>query len=452
MSLIKKLDREFLRRWIKLATPIAVQQMIVVSLGLVDVIMVGQLGEKAVASVGLAEQLVFLLFLLMFGISSGSAIFTAQYWGQKDIRRIRSVLGICLIMSVGSSLLFCLAAITIPERILTIYTTDPEVIALGSSFLRIAGVSYIAVAITTSYANVLRSTEQVKLPMYAGIVALSLNTALNYGLIFGNFGLPQLGVLGAAVSTTISRWVECLLLLAAVYKLKLPAAANWQSLRQITNLPLARYFKTIAPVVLTEMLWSLGVTTYNAIYAHIGTEAIAAVNIANSIDKVLFVIFIALGSASAILIGNEIGAGHLDKATRYARNSILIAPVLALILGVTIIANIQHLLFFYKVSPITATYIYNIVRIMALMLVIRSSNFILLIGVLRSGGDTRFAFFIDAGVIWAVGVPLAFVGAFVFKWPIHGVYMLVMVEEALKLGLGLWRFRSHKWINRLVAA
>lgn len=444
-------DRAFLVKVVRLAGPITGQQLVMVLLGMIDIVMIGQLGDAAVAAVGLANQLFFVLVLLLFGIGSGAAIFTAQYWGQHDVGRIRSVLGLSLLLSLAGGLLFSLVSILLPVQVLALFSNDPAVLAEGSPYLQLVGLSYLATAITFSYAAVLRSMEQVKLPLLVGLVALVVNALLNYGLIFGHWGLPALGVAGAAIATTIARWLECGLLLLVIYRRRLPVAARLSELLYWRPISLPRYFKTSLPVILTEILWALGVTAYQAIYARIGTEAVAAVNIAVSIDRVTFAIFIGLAHAAAIMIGNRIGAGQLGRAMLYARRFLALGPLVAVGLGLLLLVSIEPMLTLYEVSALTKFYTARLLLIIALLLALRVTNLLLLIGVLRSGGDTRFGFVIDAGVIWLVGVPLALMGAFVFNWPVYWVYLLVMGEEAVKLSLGLWRVYSRRWIHQLAA-
>jgi len=296
-------DKNFLSTMLRLASPIIIQNLIFSSLGLVDGLMIGQLGEDAVAAVGIANQVFFLVSLLFFGITSGTAIFTAQYWGQKDIKRIQSVMGLSLLMSVAGSLIFSLVAILIPVKVLSLYTTDPEVITQGSRYLQIVAFSYVLTAITNSYSAVMRSTENVKLPMLISLLALSFNTVLNFCLILGNFGFPALGVSGAAIATVSSRLLETSLLLIIAYHQKLPVAARFKDLLNYRILSLSKFFKTTLPVIATEIAWSFGIATYNVVYARIGTESIAAINIAGTLDRLIFVVFIGLGNACAIMIG-----------------------------------------------------------------------------------------------------------------------------------------------------
>jgi putative MATE family efflux protein len=442
-------DKKFLSTMIKLASPIMLQNLVFSSLGLVDGLMIGQLGEDSVAAVGVANQVFFLLQLLLFGITSGTAIFIAQYWGQKDLKRIRSVLGLCLLMSLISSLVFAITAIIFPLRILSIYTADPAVLVQGESYLRVVAFSYIFIAFTFSFSAALRSTENVRLPMAISLLAFSINTLLNYCLILGNFGLPALGVYGAAIATVISRTLETFLLLVLVYKKRLPVAGQITSLLDFGILPLRKIFKTILPVIATEITWSLGIATYNVIYARIGTESIAAINIASTLDRLLFVVFLGLGMACSIMLGNRIGAGEIDLAKDYGKKFLVIGVTGASLFGLIMIFLANPLLSFYKISTATVDYTFRIMIAMALSLPIRSSNFMILIGILRSGGDTRFAFIADAGMVWAVGVPLALLGAYVLELPVYWVYPLVLIQEIISVSLGLYRFFSNKWIHPL---
>ncbi|MCD6425858.1 MAG: MATE family efflux transporter [Anaerolineales bacterium] len=444
-------NKKFLNTMLKLAAPIMLQNLIFSSLNLVDGVMIGQLGESAVAAVGIANQIFFLVSLLFFGVGSGSAIFAAQYWGRKDTERIQSVLGLSLLMSISGAVLFSLVAILLPVQVISIYSKDPAVISQGSVYLQIVAFSYVVTAITNSFAFVLRSTENVKLPLLTSLVALSLNTLMNYGLVLGNFGLPSLGVKGAAIATIISRLIEVVLLLLIIYRRKLPVAAKLPALLNFKILSIKKFFNTTLPVIATEIIWSFGITTYNVVYARIGTESIAAVNIAGTLDRIIFVVFIGLGNACAIMIGNRIGAQENELATDYAKKYLLLGAIGASVLGLIMFLFVTPLLSFYQVSAATIDLTVKLISLMALSLPVRSLNLILLIGVLRAGGDTRVAFFIDAGSVWVVGVPMAFIGAYVLGLPVHWVYLMVLADEAFKLVFGLYRFFSQRWINYLVA-
>ena len=201
-------DRRFFSTMLKLAVPITIQQLVISSTNLLDVLMIGQLGETTIAAMGLSNQIFFLLVIFLFGISSGSAIFTAQYWGKGDLKKLRKVMGIGLTLAVSVPIFYTLIALLIPKTVLSIYTKDQAVIELGSQYLQIVGFGYIFTAISLTYVSVLRSTQNVRLPMIITIIALSTNVLLNYCLILGNFGFPALGIRGAAIGTLIARILE----------------------------------------------------------------------------------------------------------------------------------------------------------------------------------------------------------------------------------------------------
>jgi putative MATE family efflux protein len=351
---------------------------------------------------------------------------------------------------MGSSFIFSLGAIFMPEYILSIYTNDPEVIKLGSQFLHIIGWSYVITSITFSYATVLRSVEQVKLPMLVSLIALGTNTCLNYLLIFGHAGFPALGVQGSAIANCIARYLECFLMLMLVYRSQSILAAPIANLFTIPWRFLPQFFKTTLPVVLTEVLWSVGITVYNIIYAHISTEAITATNIAGTIERVAFVLFLGVGSAGAVMIGNLIGANKIDLAKKYAHYFITIAPTTAIIIGLFIFVSRRNILTLYDISPLATDYTLAILAIISFALPLKATNFTMLVAVIRSGGDTRFALMLESMTIWVIGVPLAFLGAFVWHLPVYWVYLLVMTEELVKCIVGLYRVHSGKWVNNLV--
>lgn len=447
-------DRKFLWSMLVIAVPVAFQQLITASLNMVDVLMVGQLGETSIAALGLANQVFFLLILFLFGVTSGMAIFTAQFWGKGDTNSIRRVLGISLSISVLASGLFTLAALLIPETIMGFYTEDREVIELGASYLRIVGLSYIMVGIVTSYMAVLRSMAMVMLTAVVTVMALIFKTGLGYILIFGKWGLPAFGVRGAAIATALGWTFELILLLILVYALRTPLAANPLTFFHFDRAFLFKVLKTSMPAAVNEVFWSFGITVYNAVYARIGTDAIAAVNINATIEELFFVLFIGLGNACSVMVGNKIGAGEKDVSYEYGRRFLTLGILGALLAGMTVILIREPFigLGLYDISPAAADNLRMLMLAFSLSLWLRVHNFMLFIGALRAGGDTRFAMFMEIFSIWAVGVPMALLGGFVFHLPVYWVYVMVLAEEAVKAIVIQFRFHSRKWIHDLVNA
>jgi putative MATE family efflux protein len=450
MSLSFLKDRTFLREVLTIALPISFQQLINASLNMIDVVMVGQLGETAIAALGLANQVFFVLIIILFGLTSGMAIFTAQFWGKKEIEPIRKVLGISIIFSSGIAFLFTLGAILIPETLLGFYTTDLEVIRLGSSYLRIVGYTYIPIALATSYIAVLRSIQLVRITVIASTVALVFKTILGYLLIFGIGGFPALGVRGAAIGTACGWALELILLLILVYARKTPLATSPLTFFRFDFSFLGRVLRTASPAVANEMFWSLGITTYNAIYAHIGTDAIAAININATIEELSFVAFVGIGNACAVIVGNRIGAQQKEAAYQTVKRIATLSVIFAWTVGILVFAGRDLVTNLYDLSPVGANNVRMLLLMMGCTVWIRMFNFVIFIGALRAGGDTRFALIMEICSIWLIGVPAAYLGAFVFHFPVYYVYLMVMIEEAAKAFVSVWRFRSRRWIHDLV--
>ncbi len=442
-------DRDYYRRLVRIAFPITLQNLVTASLNMVGAVMIGQLGAVPVAAVGLANQVFFLLNLMLFGITTGSAMFTAQLWGKRDIANIRKVLGLALTLGLGVAVLFLVVAEVFPNVALGVYSQDPAVIAQGSEYLSIIGFSFLMFAISFCYAIILRSTGDVKTPLTVTFTSLGLNTLLSYLLIFGKLGLPALGVRGAAIAVLVSRATECGLYLWLTYRKDSPAAATLRELFSY-NLEFARkVLKPVLPVVANEMLWSLGTTAYSVVYARISTDAIAAMNIIFAVDQVAQVLFNGLGHACAIMVGNHIGAGDEQQAFSYAARTEALGMLGALGVGGLVLASANPVLSLYNIPPLVVEFAQHAFIILGLFMFIRASNMIMFIGIFRSGGDTRFAFILDGVIIWVLGVPLACLGAFYFHLPVYWVYLLAMSEEVSKWALGMYRFLTRKWIHNL---
>jgi putative MATE family efflux protein len=416
---------------------------------MVGTIMIGQKGDTAVAAVGLAGQLFFLLNLAVFGIASGSAIFTAQLWGKKDVPNIHRVLGLTLVLALLAGIFFFLLAYIFPDRVMAFYSNDPNVISLGSTYLRIYGFSFLFFAITVSYSTVLRSVGNVRMPLVVSSLALVLNTLLSYGLIFGRLGLPELGVTGAAIAIAISRILECAGIVSATYLTRSPVAAKIKEILDIDWSFIMRVLKPVLPVVLNEVLWSLAITTYNAIYAHIDTESIAAINMLSTIENLAWAFINGISLSTAVMVGHRIGRGEEEQAYLTAGRSLGMAGGLGVLLGGVSLLGGDSILALFIVSPIVIANAQRLLTIFGLVLWVRAMNATIVVGILRGGGDTRFSLFLDGFIIWIVGVPLAALGVFAFHLPVHWIYLLAMTEEVTKCCIGLIRFFSRKWIHNL---
>jgi putative MATE family efflux protein len=456
VSIIRKIldfyrDTEYFYEVRKIAVPIIIQKLMFSGLNLLGVVFVGQKGDGSVAAVGLAGQIAFLLNLVHFGIISGAAMFTAQFWGRRDVPNLRRVLGLCLMLAVSASFVFFALAQLLPSQILHIYSRDAAVIELGTGYIRTFSWTFLFFAITFSYALVMRSTGDVKTPTTISVGALLISTFLSYSLIFGKFGLPELGIQGAALAAVIARALECATLLVITYWKKSPVAASFRELTDFDSAFVRKVIKPLLPVIVNELFWSLGITTYNIIYGRMGTTSYAAINIVSTIEQVAFVLFIGIANATSVLVGNNIGAGQEDRAYTYAGRSLGLGFVGGILIGTLLQLVKVPVLSLYNVSPEVIENAGHIINIVSLFLWVRVNNMTIVIGILRAGGDTRFSLFLDGIIIWLVGVPTAYLGANVLHLPVYFVYLCAMSEEAAKWFLGLHRYFSRKWINNLAA-
>src|SRR5215211_6746177 len=444
-------DAEYFREVQKIAVPIIIQQLMFSGLNMLGVVFVGQKGDASVASVGLAGQVAFLLNLVHFGIISGAAMFTAQFWGRNDIPNLRRVLGLCLMLAISASLIFFALAQFLPFQILGIYSKDTAVIELGATYMRTFSWTFLFFAVTFSYALVMRSTGDVKTPTAVSVVALTISTFLSYSLIFGKFGLPEVGIRGAAIAAVIARAFECITLITITYLKKSPVAASLRELTDFDVTFVSKVIKPMLPVILNELFWSLGITTYNIIYGRMGTQAYAAINIVSTIEQLAFVFFIGISNATSVIVGNRIGAGREEEAYVYAGRSLGIGVLGGIVLGLILQLVKAPVLSLYNVSPEVIQNASHILNVVSFFLWIRVNNMTTVVGILRAGGDTRFSLFLDGIIIWLVGVPMAYIGAFVLHLPVYFVYLCAMSEEATKWFLGVYRYRTRRWINNLAA-
>ena len=434
---------------VKLAAPIILQNLFNSLMNLVSGIMVGQLGDISVAAQGLAGQINYLLFILMFGISSGGAIFFAQFWGSRNIHNIRKVLGVTLSMALMTASAITLLSLFFPGVVLRIYSNDEAVIAMGSQYLRLLAPSFLMFAITYVFSSALRSTGNVKLPMLVSTSTLVLDIILAYGLIFGKLGLPKIGILGGAIAVTISQAIAVILLISFTYRQGSPVAATIKEMFAFNGDFLKKVLRRTGSVMGNEFFWGLGMSMYSVIYAHINTESIAAYNIMNSIDNLAFVFFMGLSDACAIIVGNTIGEGKEELAFKYARRIIRITLVVGILMGVIILIVAPRILSIYKISPTVFQFTRYLILVEAAFFWARALNLTTFVGSFRSGGDTRFAYFLDIGSLWGIGIPLAAVGAFIFHLPVYLVYLLAMSDEVFKFIVSQVHFSRRKWIHNL---
>ena len=442
-------NKEFYRSLFTIAVPIMLQNLVNSFVNMVDTVMIGRLGTTEIAAVGLGNQIFFLYTMVMYGISSGGAIFTAQYWGKKEIAGIKKYTGICLTISLVTGILFTLLCGYIPELLIGFYSKDPAVIEAGASYLKTLSPSFIPFALSFVVMTILRSIEKVRLAMVSTIIALVINMVLNYLFIFGVGSIPAMGVAGAALATVIARFIEMIILVAVSYAKKYPLAGTLRELFSFDRTMLARFAVIASPVIVNELLWAFGITMQNFVFARTNTDAIAAFNITGTVSQLTWVVFIGLGNGASVLVGKKIGEGREDVAREYASLIIRFAPLVACGAALILIPVSRLLPFLFNVTPLVIANTNIMFIILSLTYPFRAFNMSMIVGVCRAGGDTVFCVIYDVIFLWIIALPLAMLSAFVFSAPVWVIYLCFCAEEPFKVMLGLWRYRSGKWLRNV---
>ncbi len=443
-------DKKFLKAMLAIAIPIALQNLITSSLNMIDTLMISSLGDASIAGVGLANQVFFLYMLMVFGINSGSSIFISQFWGKKDNDNIKKILGLAIFLGSLVGVVFTLIAFFFPEKLMRIFTKDLEVISLGKDYLKIVSFSYIITAIGFSFSVASRSIGQARMPMVVSGISFLTNTLFNYLLIFGKFGFPRLGVKGAAYGTLIARIVELIFILYGIYSNGGVLAGSIEELTSWNKEFVFKYLKTTYPVIINETIWALGNVMYSIAYARIGKEATAAVQVAITVQNIFMVISRGLANSCTVMVGNKIGAEEEETAIIYAKRFLVLATIIGIVLGATLFISSSPVLNLFKnLTPEVYDTANKLLKIIGLVFFIKMFNGTMIVGVLRGGGDTKFSMLLEMASIWLVGVPLAFLGALVFKLPVHIVLALVTLEEVVKAIISIPRLVSKKWVRNV---
>ncbi len=447
------LDKKFWRSMLTLAIPIAVQNLLTSSFTLVDTLMVGQLGDVSLAAVGMAGQWSWLLNMLTFGICSGAAVFFSQYFGEGNKRGIIHTYGLASVSGLFFAFLFMLVGFFAPGTVIRIFNRDPAVLAAGIGYLKIAVFSYPAIMINMLINMVLRSTKRVKLPMFVSFFTTILNAFLDYGLIFGAFGLPKLGVQGAAIATVISAWSGPVIIFVITAFLRDDIFfAPIKTIFGFDKTFITGFFKRAFPVILNETLWGLGTVAYNAIFANMGYEYSAAVSILRTFENIAFAFFAGMTNAACVVIGQDIGSGEIRRALRNSTRFMIVVPAVGILIGGAVILFQDALIGIFNmggsISDKTLQAARGIMLVYALELAIRNIPYVAIVGVFRSGGDTKKGMKYELFSLWLLSVPVTFIAAFVFKLPFTAVFACsYLCEDYLKAILCLKHFKTKTWIK-----
>ena len=449
MLKIRGEERAAYSRIMKLTGPIILQNLLSAAVNSADVVMLNFVGQEHISAVSLAAQYASILFMVLYGLGTGVTMLSAQYFGKGDMRAVDAVEGIALRFSLGVTLLFAAAAVTVPEMMMRVFTPDPQLIAIGAEYLRNVAAAYFCWGLIEVYLATLRSIGRVAVSTALNTVAFTLNILLNAVFIFGLLGAPKLGAAGVALATSLSRIVELILTLIVSarsrdVKLKL-------SHMFIRSKALFRDFLRMAmPATLNDVSWGLAFSMYSVIIGQfLGTDMVAANSFTSLVRTFGTVLCFSVASGGGILLGQLLGDGRMDEAEKCARALMKLTVAAGIVGGLIVLAAMPFVLRFASLTDLGKTYLKGMLWINTYYVMGQAVNTTLIAGVFRAGGDSRFGFICDTIDMWAYAVPLGFLAAAVLKLPPLWVYFLLCTDEFVKWPWVIGHYRSRKWLKNI---
>ena len=441
--------RHFYKNVFALVVPMALQNLINVGVTAADVIMLGKVNETALSGASLASQVQYVMVLFLFGLTSGATVLTAQYWGKGDKKTIEKILGLGMKAAIIVTAVFVLAALLIPGLLMQIFTGDPAVISEGVKYLRIVAFSYLFMGITQVYLYIMRSVERVIVATVVYLVSLICNVILNSIFIFGLLGCPAMGIEGAALGTLIARAAELLLVFGYARVFNKDIKFRFQYFLRTERVLVRDFLHYALPVVLNEVMWGLGTAANTAILGHMGSAAVAANSVAQVARQVATVVAFGLSSAAAIYLGKTIGEKKIEHAKAYAYRFLILSVAMGAVGGLLILAVSPIAVSALSLTAAAKKYLRFMFWVMSYFVIAQSLNTAMVVGIFRSGGDTRFGLIMDVSTMWGGSILLGFIAAFVLKLSVPAVYMILMCDELIKVPITWYRYRSYKWLRNV---
>lgn len=441
-------DKEFISKLLHVTLPIAFQNLMLASVAAADALMLGHLSQSSMSAVSLATQIQFVLNMFMFSIVGVEAILGAQYWGKKDYESLNKIFCISLKLSTGISFLFFLGCMFIPRTLMLIFTNQEDLVEIGIGYLRIAGWSYLLSGISQCYLSMMKVSDHPGKTALISSCTVVVNIVLNGIFIFGLFGLPAMDAKGAALATLISRVFELVWVVSNSYRKNYIHPAVKHLFSHSKEL-FQDFCKVLWPLIGASLFWGVGFTSYNAFMGHLGADATAANSVAAVVRDLLCCFCNGLSTAAGIIIGNELGAGNLEKGKVYGqkiRTIALIASGIIVVIMLLLSPVVSHSV---KLSEEAGRLLFGMMIINSVYMFGRSLNSILINGVFDCGGDTYFDVYSLALCMWGLAIPLAALGTFLFHWPILVVYGCTCIDEVGKIPWVLHHFKKYKWVQDL---
>lgn len=443
-------DQQFIRKLAALVLPIAFQQFMLAVVSASDAIMLGMLDQSYLSAVSLAGQVQFVFNLFLAAMTIGASMFAAQYWGKGDKKSVEKIFAVVLRISFLVSLVFFIGAVFFPEPLMRIFTSESLLTVQGVRYLRVVGLSYILCGISQIYLCIMKNSGHAAKSSVISSAAVILNIVLNAVFIFGLWGAPRLEIAGAALATVIARAAELLWVVLDSAKAGRVKARFTYLLHPDQSLK-RDFWKYTTPVLGNEIVWGCGFTMYSVIMGHLGSDAVAANSIANIAKNLIACFCLGLGSGAGIMVGNELGAGHLEKAKKYGRQLCILSVLSGVVSGILLLAVSPVILAFSNLSEQAETYLQWMLVMCSYYLVGKSVNGTTIAGIFCAGGDSGFGFFCDLVTMWCITVPLGLIAAFWLKLPVLAVYFIINLDEIVKLPAVYRNYKRYRWVKDLTA-
>ncbi len=441
--------RSFFRSVAGIAVPVGLQSMLQSSFSMIDQLMAGQLGSTAVAAIEVAGRPAFIYSVVVGAVAAVAGIMISQYLGMEDEERADRALSVNLAVVVLLGALFTALCLLFPEAVIRLFVPDdPEILALGKPYLMCIAWTYLPVGISSILSVMIRCADRAAYPLYAGIASAVVNTTLNYTLIFGHFGLPAMGVLGAAVASAASQLVNLALILVLFRRTRMRGRAFRLSF-SLGAEGRRQFMGMLLPVLANEFLWSVGQSVNTSIYGHIATKDLSAMSMTGPVQGLFIGALGGVSQAAGILIGKRLGAKEYDAAYEESKKLMWYGFGGSLVLSALLAGLRGPYVLLYNVEPEVQATAAGLLLAFAVLAPVKVSNMILGGGIIRSGGKTAYIMAIDLAGTWLVGVPLGLITAFVFHLPIVWVYFILSQEELVRLVLSLTVFKRRKWMEIL---
>lgn len=437
----------FYKRVLILVLPMALQNLINVGVSATDVIMLGRVGEKVLSGCSMGGQIFWILSLFLFGSTSGASVLIAQYWGKKNLEAIEKIMGIVVLLTTLMGILFMVTALLIPEKLMQLFTNDMEIIEQAVLYIRIVAFTYPLSAFTMAYLNMLKSIERVTISTIIYGSSLLINICVNAILIFGLLGFKAMGIQGAAIGTLIARLVELCILLLYVNRFKPEVKVKWVYVVHTDRVLWKDFLYFASPVILNEVLWGAGYSANTAIVGRLGSGVVAANSVVQVTRQLSMVVGFGIAAATAIMIGKAIGEGRKDIAEEYGRKFTMLG-LLCGIGGAAVILLLRPVILWgMGFEGETARYLNLFLCMMSAYVIGQSINSTWVVGIFRSGGDTRFGMILDMTTMWFGSILFSAMAAFIFHLPVPVIYAILLSDEFIKIPFCLWRYRKKVWLR-----